>query len=242
MTVTANTAFGLSALQNNTTGSNNTASGVQALFTNSTGSYNTASGYFALDSNTTGSQNSASGFQALAFNSTGFDNTASGFDALYHATTGSYNTATGFQALYVNSTGSHNIALGDGAGSSITGSNNIDIGNSGFAAENGAIRLGANSTQKATFIAGIYDNKVITNALPVYVNSNGRLSVGSTSSERYKTDIAPMGKNIEKLQMLRPVTFHLKSEPNGVLQYGLIAEEVDNVYPELVIRDDKGKI
>jgi hypothetical protein len=73
------------------------------------------------------------------------------------------------------------------------------------------------------------------------VTSSGQLGV-LASSERYKTAIAPMGGNTEKLAQLRPVTFHLKSDPGGAVQYGLIAEEVDKVYPELVIRDDAGQI
>ena len=73
------------------------------------------------------------------------------------------------------------------------------------------------------------------------MTNTGRLGV-LASSERYKTAIAPMGANTAKLGQLRPVTFHLKTDPKGALQYGLIAEEVAKVYPELVIRDEKGRI
>ncbi len=120
-----------------------------------------------------------------------------------------------------------------------TGSNNIDIGNEGLAADNGVIRIGTAGSQKEVFIAGIHTSKITGSA--VYVTAGGRLGV-LASSERYKTGIAPMGSNTAKLEQLRPVKFHLKSDPNGAVQYGLIAEEVAKVYPELVIRDEKGNI
>jgi hypothetical protein len=218
-----NTAFGVSALATNTTGSNNTASGYQALFQNTSGTYNTAHGIFALSNNTTGNNNTASGRGALGFNTTGSNNTASGYDALVLNTTGSNNIAEGYQAGY-------NLT---------TGSNNIDIGNVGVAGESNTIRIGTKGTQKATVIGGIYGTPV--NGAAVVVSLTGRLGV-TVSSERYKTAISPMGANSSKLQQLRPVTFHLKTDPRGALQYGLIAEEVAKVYPELVIRNEKGRI
>jgi hypothetical protein len=120
-----------------------------------------------------------------------------------------------------------------------TGSNNIDIGNQGVAAESGTIRIGTTSTQTATYIAGIYGTSVTGSA--VVVSSTGQLGV-TVSSERYKTAIAPMGSDTEKLEQLRPVSFKLKSDATDTRQYGLIAEEVAKVYPELVIRDEKGRI
>jgi hypothetical protein len=142
--------------------------------------------------------------------------------------------------LFANTGGSNNIALGDYAGGNLTsGSNNIDIGNQGMTGESGTIRIGADSTPSRTFIAGI-DTTHLTGAA-VYVSSSGQLGV-LASSERYKTAIAPMGSSSDKLAQLRPVTFHLKSEPQGALQYGLIAEEVDKVYPDLVIRNEAGQI
>lgn len=234
-----NTATGVGALYANTTGIGNTATGVASLDSNTTGSENTATGYGALGQNSSGNQNSASGRNALTTNTIGNNNTASGYQSLYFNWMGGNNTATGYNALYANSTGSNNIALGFNAGSTITGSNNIDIGNAGIPNENGVIRIGAPSTQKAAFVAGIGNSHVTGSA--VYVNSAGRLGV-LASSERYKTAVTPMGKNTEKLQQLRPVSFHLKIDPDGALQYGLIAEEVDKVYPELVIRDEAGNI
>jgi hypothetical protein len=111
-------------------------------------------------------------------------------------------------------------------------------------ADSGVIRIGTTlptQLQATTFIAGIY-NSAVTSGLAVVVSSSGQLGVTGTSSERFKTAIAPMGSSSEKLQQLRPVTFHLKSDPRGALQYGLIAEEVAKVYPDLVVRGQHGRI
>jgi hypothetical protein len=152
-------------------------------------------------------------------------------------TTGSDNAAVGDRALSDNSTGANNTALGHNAGSLIKDSNNIDIGNEGN--DNGIIRIGTRPEQKRVFIAGIETSTVTGSA--VYVTSAGQLGV-LASSERYKTAIAPMGSDTAKLQQLRPVSFKLKSDATGTRQYGLIAEEVAKVYPELVIRDATGRI
>jgi hypothetical protein len=253
---TSNTAVGLQSLYANTSGSGNTAYGLQTLFQNSSGADNTAVGYEALVYNTTGGFNTSFGYQAMYFNSTGYQNTAVGLGALYHNSTGFYNTgtgygtlflnttggentATGFHALY-NATGSNNIGEGFHGGFNLTnGSNNIDIGNVGAAADNGIIRIGTAGTHNAAYVAGIAGAKVTGAA--VYVTASGQLGV-LASSERYKTAVAPMGADSDKLGRLRPVTFRLKSDPLGAVQYGLIAEEVDRVYPDLVIRDEAGRI
>jgi len=120
-----------------------------------------------------------------------------------------------------------------------SGSDNIYIDHIGVAGESGIIRIGTPNTQTSTFIAGIENTKLTGSA--VYVTSSGQLGV-LASSERYKTAIAPMGANTDKLQQLRPVSFHLKTDPNGAVQYGLIAEEVAKIYPELVVRDRNGRI
>ena len=234
-----NTALGFEALESNT-GNDNTATGANTLFSNTSGNNNTASGYEALFSNSTGGFNTASGYEALFSNTSGNNNTASGQQALQNNTTGSQNTASGFTALQNNTTGSGNIAVGFQAGLDLTtGSHNIDIGNKGVAAESGTIRIGLEANQKATYIAGIFGTSVTGSA--VIVNSNGKLGV-TVSSERFKTAIVPMGSDTAMLAQLRPVAFHLKTDPEGALQYGLIAEEVAKVYPELVIRDEKGRI
>jgi hypothetical protein len=238
----AGTAYGQVPNTNDKSdGNGNTGMGTSALLKLTTGTLNTASGYNALYSNTTGNENTASGIQALYSNTTGSSNAASGVNALYYNTTGSYNTASGRGALQSNTTGSNNIAEGYLAGYYLTtGSNNIDIGSFGVAAESGTIRIGRTSIQTATYIAGIYNVPLSGNA--VVVTSTGQLGVAAVSSERFKTAIAPMGSNTSKLGQLRPVTFHLKTDPKGALQYGLIAEEVAKVYPDLVIRNESGRI
>jgi hypothetical protein len=211
---------------------------MNALHDNTTGSNNTASGTNALLSNTTGNENTASGVQALNSNSGGYQNTAAGFKAVFHNTTGIANTGVGYFALFSNTTGLNNIGIGNNAGYAVTGSNNIDIGSMGSAGESGVIRIGGPS-QSAAYIAGISSTHLTGSA--VYVTANGQLGV-LASSERYKTEIASMGGSTQKLDELRPVSFHLKSDPKGAVQYGLIAEEVAKVFPELVIRDDAGTI
>jgi hypothetical protein len=239
-TGTDNTAMGYQALHANTSGENNNASGSSALHNNTTGKNNNAMGDEALLSSTTADNNNAVGHAALFSNTTGAGNSAIGTEALFINTTGSSNNAIGFLALYSNTSGSYNVGIGYEAGYNLTsGSNNIDIANHGMAADSGVIRIGIPGTQTQAFVAGVATAQITGSA--VYVTSNGQLGV-LASSERYKTAIAPMGANTEKLEQLRPVSFHLKSDPNGAVQYGLIAEEVANVYPELVIRDEAGKI
>jgi hypothetical protein len=252
-----NTATGYTALDHNTSGSENTASGYWSLYSNTTGSYNTAVGTSALSANTTGADNTASGYLALNHNTYGQQNTATGMSVLLSNTTGSYNTAAGTAAMYGNTTGndniaigtdalyhnasgSYNIAIGYQAGMYATaGSSNIIIGNSGTAYDSKAIKIGTQGTQTSAHIAGIYGTPLTGSQ--VVVNSSGQLGV-IASSERYKTAIESMGASSGRLDQLRPVTFRLKSEPNGSLQYGLIAEEVARVYPELVIRDEGGRV
>jgi hypothetical protein len=239
-----NTASGYAALSQNN-GSQNTATGTLALYSNTTGQDNTAIGYYMLESNTTGSNNTASGAGALQDNTTGNNNTASGFQALLSNGTGGGNTAYGFQALYANTTGSSNIAVGYQAGYNVTTSNNIDIGNQGAATDSGAIRIGTAGTQTAAFIAGIYGVTTnASNAVPVLIDSNGNLGTIS-SSRRYKEDIQDMGDASSGLMRLRPVTFRYKKPYNDgsqPTQYGLIAEEVAEVYPDLVARSADGQI
>jgi trimeric autotransporter adhesin len=235
-----NTANGSSALFSNTMGSNNTANGSGALYSNTTGSNNTANGSSALHSNTMGNGNTANGIHALESNTTGGRNTAIGVSALENSSMGSYNTAVGSGALY-ESTGSRNIALGAGAGSYLmAGSNNIDIGNPGVESEMGTIRIGMEGMQTETFIAGIH--YVAVTGTPVVVGPGGRLGV-TTSSIRFKDEINPMDKASEAILALKPVIFHYKKEidPEGVRQFGLVAEEVEKVNPDLVVRDADGK-
>ncbi len=241
-TGTNNTASGASALQSNTTGNNNTASGVNALESNTTGGSNTASGQGALYSNTTGVGNTASGAQALEYNTIGIDNTAIGDAALLDNTTGGGNTAVGLEALGSNTTGSDNIAIGNQAGVfATTGSNNIYIGNLGVAAEQSTIRIGNTGTQFATFIAGI-SGATSGSGVGVFVNSAGQLGT-ATSSRRYKEQIVDLGGESDILMKLRPVAFYYKPalDSTHTRQYGLVAEEVAQVAPDLVVFGQDGQ-
>jgi len=237
-----NTATGYGALISNNANSN-TASGYEALYANTAGDDNTASGYEALYSNTTADYNTASGYGAL-YSNNGVSNTASGYEALYANTSGTENTASGVHALASNTTGSNNIAEGYHAGYNLTtGSNNIDIGSPGVKAESGVIRIGTitgtTSTQAAAYVAGIYGVKTASAGTAVVIDSSGQLGTVS-SSIRYKEDVQPMASASERLLELRPVKFrYKKADASGEkpIQYGLIAEEVAQVYPELVVRD-----
>jgi hypothetical protein len=238
----SNTAEGSGALFSLTSGSANTANGGDALVSNTTGSFNTATGDEALFMNTTGKANTATGLQALASNKTGGANTATGFGALFK-NTGSNNTANGAKALFSNTTGSSNTALGPGAGQNLTtGSNNIDIGNFGIAAEANTIRIGTVGTQTAAFIAGIH-GVTVASAVGVIVDANGHLGT-VTSSARFKEAIKPMDKASEAILALQPVTFRYKHEldPEGIPQFGLVAEQVEKVNPDLVVRDAAGQV
>ena len=238
-----NTAIGFRALYYNTAGVANTANGFDALYNNTTALYNTAAGYAALYGNTTGSSNTASGSNSLYSNTTGAHNTATGDSALYSNTTGLNNTANGLKALYSNTTGANNVALGFNAGQNLTtGSNNIDIGNDGIAGESNTIRIGTLGTQTATYIAGIM-GRTAPMGTPVFVNANGKLGT-TPSSARFKDQIKPMDKASEAVLALKPVTFHYKKEldPQGIPQFGLLAEEVEKVNPDLVTRDAEGKV
>ena len=239
-----NTANGFQSLYTNTTGGDNTATGFQALFSNSGGFSNTADGLQSLYSNTTGTGNTASGYQALSSNTTGANNTANGLVALENNTIGKNNTAIGTVALFGNTSGSNNTAVGTNAGQNLTtGSNNIDIGANvlGAAAETNTIRIGKQGTQKNTFVAGIFGTAVTGSQ--VVINSNGKLGVAA-SSARFKEAVKPMDKASEAILALKPVTFRYKEEidPEKIPQFGLIAEEVEKVNTDLVVRDEDRKL
>jgi len=239
-----NTATGADALRANTAGILNTAAGASALEQNTTGSSNTATGSRALFANTTGNFNSAAGVHTLEQNTTGSRNTATGYLALYENTTGIGNTAAGYTALRFNTAGSNNTALGNNAGGSLTsGSNNLYIANSGSSTESGTIRIGTSGTQTRTFVSGIRGVTTgSTNGIAVLIDSNGQLGTVS-SSHRFKTAIQDMDAASSPLLKLRPVTFQYRPEldPSGSLQYGLIAEEVERVMPDLVAYGQDGK-
>jgi len=237
-----NTAHGYQALESNTTGANNTASGLNALNLNTHGSNNAADGAYALYSNTMASNNTAQGYKALYSNSLGTANTADGEIALYQNTSGSYNTAIGVSALYGNTIGARNIAVGYGAGFNLTtGSNNIDIGHLGVAGDSNAIRIGTPGTQANAYVAGI-SGVPVAGGVGVIVDTNGHLGT-VVSSGRFKDDVRKMDKASEAILSLQPVTFRYKKEldPASIPQFGLVAEEVEKVNPDLVVRDEQGR-
>jgi hypothetical protein len=261
----ANTATGLQALQNNTIGDNNTASGINSLEMNVSGVTNTATGSGALQSNTIGNENTATGYQALQANVGGIENTADGKSALASNVAGTNNTASGQAALLLNTTGISNSALGFNAlGQNVGGNSNIGIGrdagtlapagnnNSVYIAStgsgsdaNGTVRIGTGSSQVQVFVAGVSGVTTgVNNAVAVVIDSNGQLGTVS-SSQRFKEDIQDMGDASSGLLRLRPVTFRYKqayTDGSKPLDYGLIAEEVAQVYPGLAVKDKDGQI
>ena len=238
-----NTALGSGALAVNTLGDYNTAVGLDALYTNNSGTRNTATGLTALTFNTSGSENSAYGANSMYSNTRGSSNSAFGVNSLRYNTVGISNVAIGHQALLGNTSGNNNIGIGFQAGYvAKTGNNNIEIGSKGLLADTGVIRIGTQGTQRFTQIAGISGVNV-TGGVPVLVNGKGQLGVAS-SSRRYKEDIRSMGDVSDRLFKLHPVTFRYKQpDENGRKpeQYGLIAEEVAKVMPELVVYNEKGQ-
>jgi len=261
-----NTATGFKALFKNTTGFSNTANGNNALFSNTTGEGNTASGSGALGSNTTGGANVAVGAGALSANTNSASNTAVGTNALEANTTGSENTAIGDEALTIsnggnnsalghfalfrNTGGNFNTAVGDEAlFSNTTGSLNIAIGREsggGIITADNVICIGSNldaaNVSNSCFIGNIR-GVTTTNggAIPVLIDSAGQLGTAS-SSARFKNEIKPMDSASKAILALKPVTFHYKSDKTNTPQFGLVAEEVAAVNPDLVVRDKNGDI
>ena len=245
-----NTAYGYQALLDSTTGTSNTATGTQALMSNTTGQANTATGFHALQSNTIGLENTASGQSALSSNTMGSSNTATGSFALVSNTEGVGNTASGAVALLSNTTGNYNTAYGRGAlESNTSGSFNTAIGHqAGFNQTFGNANVyigdgmaGVAGESNACYIGSIFGQTSV-NGIPVLINSSNKLGT-TTSSKRFKEDIKPMGAVSEALFSLTPVTFQYKKEidPAGTSQFGLVAEDVEKVNPDLVVRDKEGK-
>ena len=225
-----NTAEGHLALGSLTAGIYNNAVGIYSLLSLTTGNFNTATGAGTLLANTA-DQNTATGAGALLSNTTGGFNTANGTFALFSNTTGLQNTANGEQALFNNATGNSNTALGFGAGFGVTTANNvICIGATGANIDN------------SCFIGNIRDALVAPNAAPVLIDSAGKLGTTNGSSRRFKKEIKPMDCASEAILALKPVTFHYKSDTTNTAQFGLIAEEVAEVNPDLVVRDENGEI
>ena len=254
-----NTAVGYVALESNTTGVDNVAIGTAALFSNTTGNDNIAIGFSVIQYNTIGSFNIAIGTNVMNLHDrgnanvaighfamdndvAGKNNVALGQEALHNNQIGVNNTALGSSALHDNTTGGYNIGIGvDGGGDLTTGRHNIDIGNPGVAGESNTIRIGAAQNHTATYIAGISGATVPT-GVGVIIDPDGHLGT-TTSSARYKEAIKPMKRASEAILSLKPVTFRYKHEldPEAIPQFGLVAEEVAKLDPDLVVRDEEGK-
>jgi len=252
-TADENTATGAGALLSNTTGARNTANGAFALFSN-TGGFNTAIGDRVLFNNSTGDHNVAVGGgglpgPALFSNTIGRFNTAVGEGALFSNTEGNDNTAVGAGALADNTGGSENVAVGLNALGNSTGDNNVALGNlAGFSQTTGSNNVyignqieGTAGESNACYIASIF-NQTAAGGSAVFVDANSKLGT-ITSSKRFKEEIKPMDKASEALFALKPVAFRYKKEidPDGISQFGLVAEDVEKVNRDLVVRDREGK-
>ena len=231
-----NTALGAGTLlfnignQSTSEGVENTAIGATALLFNTTGSDNTAVGVSALLSNTIGGHNTANGAFALFTNTEGIYNTATGDSALLNNTTGTFNTAVGLGALTGNTIGSFNTAVGQFAGAGVTTASNVIC-----------IGAGGQNVDNSCYIGQIF-NVTSSGGTAVFINSDGKLGT-ITSSQRFKEDIKPMEQASEALFALTPITFRYKKEidPAGTPQFGLVAEDVEKVNPDLLVRDKEGK-
>src|SRR5438874_2726324 len=217
-------------------GGTNTAVGAGALLNNSDGADNNAVGAFALFNNVSGFFNNAHGRNAL-LNSTGSQNNAMGDDAMFFNTTGSFNTAIGDDALDANVDGNNNVAVGDEAGTGLGASVNnciaINVPGAGPFA----------TLDNTCFIGSIFDQPVsdVGTQEAVFVDQFNVVGI-SASSRRFKHDIQPMDKASEAILALKPVTFKYNADKNGRTQYGLIAEEVATVNPDLVVQHKDGEI
>ena len=249
-----NTAEGQNALSGLTTGIGNTAVGWFSLFSNNDGSFNTAVGAGTLLFNVgnqasgEGTQNTAIGTASLLNNTTGVSNTATGTTALLNNTTGDDNVAGGVRALFLNTTGSNNIAIGSSALPNNTSGNfNIAVGAGAGGAITNAFNCiaighqGANVSQSC-FIGNIRNAVVAPDAMPVLIDSVGKLGTTNGSSRRFKTQIKPMDKASESILALKPVTFCYTGDNTNTPQFGLIAEDVVDVNPELTVRDKTGEL
>jgi hypothetical protein len=229
-----NTAEGQKALLSLTSGTFNTAIGFLSLGSCTESDFNTAIGAGTLLLNTIGLQNTAVGAGALLNNGGGF-NTANGAFALAANTGGASNTAIGAGALANNTTGSSNIAFGQGAGGNVTTANGVIC-----------IGLPGQNIDGGVFFGGIYNNvQPIVGTDPDYVtiSASGRLGRANVSSRRYKHDIQPMDKASEVIFALKPVSFcyHKEYDATQTLAFGLIAEDVAEVAPDLVGRNPGGE-
>lgn len=254
-----NVAVGRDALRDNIDGDRNSAFGYDALGANTTGGWNTALGNIALFSNTSGDRNTAVGFRSLGSNTTGSNNTSFGYQALL-SSTGTSNTAVGYYAGRLNVSGASNVFLGNSAGHDVLGSNNIMIGNQAGYNETGSNKLYIeNSLTTTPLIYATFDtNEVGINwdssvNLPNTLSVNGNASKSTAGSwlansdRRLKKNIETITPKsaLEKITSLRGVAYEWNDTQTGIerpteTQYGFIAQEIMEVFPEKVIEDGQG--
>jgi endosialidase-like protein len=244
-TGTDNSALGTGALFSVTDGTSNTAVGFQSANSISNGSRNVAVGRRALHVDQTGVANTAVGHEALCAHNGGNGNTAVGDSALINVPTGSFNSALGYGALAQLTNGQNNLALGmNGGNSLITGSNDVYVANPGLASENNTIRIGTGGSHTRLFLAATRGVTTANNdAVSVVIDSSGQIGTISSSRET-KEEIENLGDVGRRVQQLRPVQFRYRqafADGSKPIQYGLIAEEVEEVLPELVARNEDGQ-
>ncbi len=228
------------------TGLFGSAFGIDVLTSLTTGSADSGFGAGALQNVTTGDNNSCFGFISGQLITTGSNNSAIGAGTINNLTTGSRNMAMGHFALTSMLTGSDNVAIGDSAGGAYVGaeSSNILIGSlvSGTVGESNVLRIGNGTGGGATnlnkaFISGIRGITTdVNDAIAVLVDSAGQLGTVS-SSIKYKQNIRDMNGDSEVIYDLHPVVFNYRKYPDQD-SWGLIAEEVEKVFPQLVVYKD----
>jgi hypothetical protein len=256
-----NSGVGAAALRNNTTASDNTAIGSTAMRENTIGETNTAIGSAALTLNTTTSSNVAVGDSALGdFNGTTATdgaNTALGSIALNALTSGQENVAVGRRAHEFATSGSNNTIVGWRAGDGLTtGDGNTFLGSQAGANEGPTVSdviclgspgdtNGGQTTPNRCYIGNIVG--VTTGgpapSVPVIIDQDGQLGT-VVSSARFKKDIKPMDQTSEAILKLKPVTFHYKNKDknDATPEFGLIAEDVEQVNRDLVVYGKDGKV
>jgi hypothetical protein len=240
--ISENTTLGFNALGNLTTGATNTAIGANALSSNTEGSHNTSIGRGSLPNNTAGNYNTASGYQSLQSNTEGDNNTASGTSSLYSNLTGYRNTAFGESSLYSNTTGAKNTGIGyDARASSATATNQTIIGFEATGQADNSVVLG-NDDVTAVYMAEDRGAKIYAGEGDFSGDIVTAGNVTVSSDIRLKKDIVNLPSTIDNIKALRPVSYSkkssLSSEDYGTTEVGLIAQELQEIYPNMVSEDD----
>ena len=243
-----NSAFGKDALLNTTTGDMNTAVGRSALKNNITGQGNTAVGDRGLEANSTGNNNTGIGIGALYSNINGGFNSGVGHDALVLNTSGSYNSACGNSSLSNNTTGTYNTGLGYNSKVSVVNAvNQTVIGANADGQANNSVTLGnsdvtavymAEDKGATVYAAGLNLNSFLITATSTILTLSGDLTINS--DERLKDNIQPLGSTLNKLHQIEGKTYSFKKDEEHTPKIGVLAQEVQAVFPELVTEGADG--